>query len=280
MANVPVGPVLAAPLFPRLYAAHFDLLGSLTPEQWALPTICAGWSVKDVALHMLADDVGWLSGGRDDFSEKPDKPLNGWNDLVKWIDRRNDLWVRATRRMSARMLTEMAPVVGDLLLDYVATLDPFAPGPSISWASDEPAPMWMQIGRELTERWMHHQHICDAVGIADSLKDAEMVHAVLDMFVRALPRAYRETAEADGSVVTLWLIGDGGGTWSLLRRDEHWQLLTVTDLLPQSTVTLPVEAAWRLFTKGISADQARREAIIEGDEELAEPLLHMVSIMA
>jgi uncharacterized protein (TIGR03083 family) len=280
MVNVPAQPVLAAPLFPRVYAAHFDLLRSLTPEQWDVPTVCAGWSVKDVALHMLADDIGWLSGGRDGFREKSDYPITDWDSLVAWIDVRNDLWLRATRRMSARLLVAIAPIIGRWLLDFVASLDPFAPGPVISWAGDSPAPMWMQIGRELTERWMHHQHICDAVGIADSLKDADVVHAVLDMFVRALPRAYRDTDAPEGSVITLWLIGDGGGSWSLLRRDERWQLLTVTDIAPTSMVTLPIDPAWRLFTKGIDADEARDEAIIEGDEELAEPIFHMVSIMA
>lgn len=279
MANVPVQPILAAPLFPRVYAAHFDLLRSLTPEQWDLPTACAGWSVKDVALHMLADDIGWLSSGRDGFRQKPDRAIKDWDDLVGWIDLRNEEWVRATRRMSARLVVALAPIIGRWLLGYVASLDPFAPGPVISWAGDDPAPMWMQIGRELTERWMYHQHICDALGV-DSLKDADVVHAVLDMFVRALPLAYRDTDALEGSVVTLWLIGDGGGSWSLLRRDERWRLLTVTDLAPTCTVTLPVDAAWRLFTKGISSEQARREAIIEGEVALAEPVLHMVSIIA
>ncbi|MCC6801488.1 MAG: maleylpyruvate isomerase family mycothiol-dependent enzyme [Anaerolineae bacterium] len=279
MVNVPVKPVLAAPLFPRLYETHFDLLRSLTPEQWGLPTACAGWSVKDVASHMLADDVGWLSGGRDSFREKPDRPIKEWDDLVDWINLRNEGWVWSTRRMSTRLLVALAPIIGRWLLSYVDSLDPFAPGPVISWAGSDPAPMWMQIGRELTERWMHHQHICDAVGV-ESLKDAEMVHAVLDMFVRALPYTYRRVEALDGSVITLWLIGDGGGSWSLMRWDDGWRLLAVTELAPTCTVTLPVDTAWRLFTKGMTGEQARRAAIIEGDKTLAEPLLHMVSIIA
>ncbi|TXN31442.1 maleylpyruvate isomerase family mycothiol-dependent enzyme [Lacisediminihabitans profunda] len=30
-----------------------DLLDGLTPEQWATPSLCAGWSVRDVAGHLL-----------------------------------------------------------------------------------------------------------------------------------------------------------------------------------------------------------------------------------
>ncbi|HZQ26360.1 MAG TPA: maleylpyruvate isomerase family mycothiol-dependent enzyme [Acidimicrobiales bacterium] len=31
-----------------------DLLATLTPEQWAMPSLCAGWRVQDVAAHMVA----------------------------------------------------------------------------------------------------------------------------------------------------------------------------------------------------------------------------------
>ena len=31
-----------------------DLLAGLGPEQWSTPSLCAGWSVKDVVAHMLS----------------------------------------------------------------------------------------------------------------------------------------------------------------------------------------------------------------------------------
>ena len=31
-----------------------DLLDELTPEQWAAPSLCAGWSVRDVAAHCVS----------------------------------------------------------------------------------------------------------------------------------------------------------------------------------------------------------------------------------
>ena len=31
-----------------------ELLGSLSPEQWRAPSLCAGWSVHDVVAHMLS----------------------------------------------------------------------------------------------------------------------------------------------------------------------------------------------------------------------------------
>jgi len=38
-----------------------DLLDSLTPEQWAAPSLCEGWSVRDVALHVVSyEEIGTL----------------------------------------------------------------------------------------------------------------------------------------------------------------------------------------------------------------------------
>ncbi len=277
MANHAVEPVLTAPLFPRLYAAHVEMLERLTPEQWDLPTVCEGWSVKDVALHLLGGDIGWLSGGRDGFHEKA--AINGWDDLIAFINMRNEVWVRATRRMSARLLTEFVPLLGGMLVEYIDTLDPFASGPAINWAGDAPAPMWMQIGRELTERWTHHQQICDAVGMT-SLKDAEMVHAVLSMFVRALPRTYRKTNAPDGTALRLLITGEGGGGWSLLREGGRWVLYRNVEAAATSTVTMTTETAWRLFTKGISSEQGRQETSFAGDAALGARVLEMVSILA
>ncbi len=31
-----------------------DLLDGLTPQQWAAPSLCAGWSVRDVAAHCIS----------------------------------------------------------------------------------------------------------------------------------------------------------------------------------------------------------------------------------
>ncbi|TFV44876.1 maleylpyruvate isomerase family mycothiol-dependent enzyme [Blastococcus sp. TF02A_35] len=37
-----------------------DLLVGLSPEQWRAPSLCAGWSVKDVVAHMLGyEELGW-----------------------------------------------------------------------------------------------------------------------------------------------------------------------------------------------------------------------------
>jgi uncharacterized protein (TIGR03083 family) len=68
MAPKPLGPVLTVHLFPEERRLLLELLGTLAEEEWDAPTVCPGWSVKDIALHLLGDDLGRLSRGRDDFA--------------------------------------------------------------------------------------------------------------------------------------------------------------------------------------------------------------------
>lgn len=44
----------------RIYAAEradvHDFLASLTPAQWDEPSLCEGWRIRDVAVHLLVDE--------------------------------------------------------------------------------------------------------------------------------------------------------------------------------------------------------------------------------
>jgi hypothetical protein len=38
----------------------------------------------------------------------------------------------------------------------------FAMGEPVTWAGPEPAPIWLDIAREYTERWLHQAQVRDA----------------------------------------------------------------------------------------------------------------------
>ncbi|MGH2541280.1 MAG: maleylpyruvate isomerase family mycothiol-dependent enzyme, partial [Ardenticatenaceae bacterium] len=93
-------PVIVLDLFSEDRDALLALLDGLTPEEWERPTVCAGWSVRDVALHLLGGDLGNLSRRRDGFVAQ--EPMAG-ESLLEFINRLNDEWMRAARRLSPRL---------------------------------------------------------------------------------------------------------------------------------------------------------------------------------
>jgi uncharacterized protein (TIGR03083 family) len=278
----PLTAINALPLFAGERSALLKLLGDLSASDWEAPTVCPGWSVKDVVAHLLGDDIGRLSWGRDDYVNPAfaaGLDIATLPGLVAAIDRQNAVWVTGTRRISPRLLIELLVMTGELTEAYFAGLEMTALGMPVDWAGPEPAPVWLDVAREYTERWVHQQHIRDAVG-KPGLKERRWFAPVLDAFVRGLPRVLRDTPAADGTALRLTITGDAGGEWVALQHEGDWMLGTAPGMTVDATVELDEDRAWRLFTKGISIEEARRAARIEGNEALAERALETVSILA
>jgi len=311
----PLPPVATVHLFPEERAALLTLLQSLTDEQWQTPDVYPGWDVKDIAQHLLADDLGRLSRGRDDYAPalfRPSKPATFEADLLEFINRQNELWVQATRRLSPGVIIELLRTTGEMTQAFWESLDLDAVGEPVSWAGPDSAPVWLDVAREFTERWLHHQHIRDAVS-ASPLTESRFFVPVLDTFGRALPHTYRAVIAPEGAHVRLTITGvgarhaspppsvaqgpspeqpgaqnadvaQGSGLedrhYDLIRRESHWQLCADVDTGPTATATLDADTAWRLFTKSITSEDARPLCTLDGDAALAEKVLDTVSIIA
>jgi len=276
----PLPPVLVLHLFPPERAALLDLLSSLTDAELGAKTVCPGWSVKDIAAHLLADDLGRLSRGRDAhaaFVPKGERPIGV--ELLDYINEANERWVEAARRLSPPVVIDLLRWSGEQTQNYFESLDMFATGGPVTWAGPEPAPVWFDIAREYTERWLHQQQIRDAVH-KPGLTDRETFAPVLDTFVRALPYAFRHTEAAEDTHVQLVIKGDAGGEWSVVRRGGCWALFTGVTSARDATVTMEGDTAWRLFAKGMSKQEALARSTFTGDRTLAEKIFDTVSIIA
>ena len=273
----PVEPILVSHLFPEMRAELLRVLHSLTDNQWQAPTTCVGWSVKDVVLHIFSDEVGYLSRYRD--NDGITFVVDSWEELVEKINHQNEEWVRATRRMSRKLLLSMLEFTGTQFAEFLASIDPYAGEHSVAWAGARNAPMWLQLAREFTEFWMHHQHICEAVNII-SLKSRRYLHPVLSAFVFALPHTLRETDAPVDTTVKFTVTGEAADSWYIIRERDGWRLYADTDIEPITTMTMPEDTAWRLFTKGIDSTTAAQQTTISGKQELGEILLNTVAIIA
>lgn len=270
-------PVLVSALFPEIHQELISLLKSLSVEDWQKPTVCSGWSVKDVALHILGGEIGNISRRRDGC--EADVSIHSWDELVTFINDWNQSWVAAARRTSPHLLIDLLGLTGVEMSDYFQTLDPFVMGGPVSWVGDDPAPVWLDLAREYTERWHHQQHIRDAVG-RPGLKQPKYLSPVLDAFIRALPRTYEAIHSDENTSVTVTITGDAGGRWSIVRESGVWTLYTGAPQAPTAEVIVDQDIAWRLFTRGMDPDVALKQMNFKGDPTLAHQVLGMISIIA
>jgi uncharacterized protein (TIGR03083 family) len=269
-------PILVGARFVPLRVQLLDLLDGLEPRDWERPTAAPGWTVKDVAAHLLGGDVGLLSRERDGY--RPGASPGSYPALVDLVNRLNAEWVTAARRMSPRVLCDLLTVTGPAIEAHFSSLDVHAVGAPVSWAGPGASPVWFDIAREFTERWHHQQQIRDASG-RPPLYDPYFFAPVLDTFVRALPHTFREAAAPPGTIIRVEIAGAAGGVWFLHRRAADWELALDAVDRPTSDVLLPEDIAWRLFTKGVSAQEARARAAIRGDADAVSPLFTATAII-
>jgi uncharacterized protein (TIGR03083 family) len=277
--RTPVGPVDLLPLFPPLHSELMTLLRGLAPADWARPTACALWSVKDIVTHLLDSCLRRLSFGRDRLDPTPGRPIESYADLVGYLNQLNADWIVATRRLSPQVLMDLMDLASPQLDRFFAKLDPHSPAQfGVAWAGEETSANWFDIGREYTERWLHQQQIREAVG-APGLTARRWLHPALDIFVRALPFTYRSIG-AVGDSIQLEIRGGAGGTWTLEKEASTWRLFWGPKPGASARVSLDQDAAWKLFSRGLSSIEAARAVRIDGDESLGRPLLGALAIMA
>jgi uncharacterized protein (TIGR03083 family) len=278
LAMKPVEPIVVTDLFPELLDALLGVLRGLSFDEWQRPTACDGWTVHDVALHLFGGDIGLLSRRRDGYTFGLVK-ANDWGELVAAINQLNDAWLHGARRISPHLLCDLLRLASDQVNAYFRTLDLHAMGGPVSWAGPEPAPVWLDLAREYTERWHHQQHIRDALG-KPGMTEPRYLSPALDAFVRALPHTFREVTSPEGTEITFVTLGIASGTWVLRRESGRWVLFAGQAEHPAASVSLPQDAAWRLFTKGLRPQQAQSQAVIAGDQALGLTVLDTVSLIA
>jgi uncharacterized protein (TIGR03083 family) len=274
----PLPPILTAHLFPGLEAKLIELLRSLSPEDWEKQTLAPKWKVKDVAAHLLDTQTRKLAAARQGYNPDNSKKLSS-EQLVALINHLNAEGVRAYSRLSPDELISRMETVSRESAEYHSALDPFARAMfPVSWAGEEESLNWFDTAREFTERWHHQQQIRVAVA-RPGIMTREFYFPVLDCFLRSLPHTYREASAKPGSLAQFIISGECGGSWYLFRDGASWRLVATPTGEKISETTIPQEIAWRVFTKGISYEEARTHVRVTGDELVGLRILRMISIV-
>jgi uncharacterized protein (TIGR03083 family) len=268
-------PIVVRDLFPAERASLLAVLDGLGPDDWERPTVCAGWSVKDIAAHLVGDDLGRLSRHRDGFDLDDRTPDESFG---TFIHRRNREWVEAMRRLSPPIVVELLRMSGPATAAFFESLDPFAIGGRVRWAGPDPAPVWLDVARELTERWHHQQQIRDAVG-AGMYDDPAVFAPVLATFAFSLPVAMARVSAADGTAVVLSVTGDSGGDWTVRRTGGRWELLVGATHHPAGRAIVDQDTAWRMYTRVLPSDAVASRVRLSGDKQLALRLLDAVALI-
>lgn len=247
------------------------LLRGLSAQEWNASSRAPGWTVKALALHLLDDDLSLLSRGRDN-DQSSLLVVDDQASLVTALAAKNQRWVDVGNGLSSRVITELLEFSGQLMDDHLSSLEPSRQG-FVIWASDAPVPIWFDMARDLTERWVHQMQIREAVGRVEGYASRYLA-TVLKTFVWALPHQYRAQAP-EGTTVEVDL--SSGGVWQLTSDGaSHWALDERTPEDPDVVARFSDDAGWRWFTGG---ELPSHGVSLIGPTNLCQPLLNVRGII-
>ncbi|MCK0112090.1 maleylpyruvate isomerase family mycothiol-dependent enzyme [Ornithinimicrobium sp. F0845] len=181
--------------FRQTVQAVIDLGHGCTPEQFAEPTSCPGWSVLDHVSHIAAVEH-YLDGG-----DHPDVEVSGLehvrHEFAAWMEQ----GVQARRGTSG---PEVVAELETLLHNRLATLA----DPDLTLDTEVRAPMdsTMRLSSllrlRLTDIWTHEQDIREALGRIGDL-DTPAAATFVNALVRSFGQLMHAVPMADGQTVIL-----------------------------------------------------------------------------
>ena len=268
-------PVDVLPVMEQERAEFVRFLAALTAEEVETPTICDGWTVGDVAVHLLGGDLAFLARNRD-HKESTSGRADTWDELLSGLDALNERWVEAGRFLSTRLTAELLEVTGRLVAEFLEEVDPKSAGETVSWAGRDPAPSWLVAAREFTERWVHHQQIRDALD-RPGLNGPSFVAPILATAMHGVPPAYLEVDAPEQTTVAIDVTGRAGFSWAVRRDAEGWKLYEGLSREATTRLTLDQDTAWRFLMRMATSAEVRPKVTIDGDPAYAKPFFDAVS---
>lgn len=239
------------------FAAIDELLATLAPQEWDLPTACPGWDVKANVAHVIGTEAMLLG----EPTPAVDVDVSAVPHVRNDIGAFNEAWiVHLADATPEQMIAEYRPRVA-ARLEALGAITPEAwDAEGFTPAGQDTHGRFMRI--RVMDCWMHEQDIREAVG-RPGHDTGPVIELVLDEFQQSMGYVVGKKAGApDGSSVTL----------SLGTRDIHVLVegrAAVVDSLPgPATATLTMTPL--LFTRlaGGRSGADVSSVAISGDEAL------------
>ena len=268
-------------LFPELYSELIELLQKLSPDEWNYPTSNSKWNIKDIVSHLIDTDLRRISYQRDQMiPPTPDKKIENTTQLVEYLNHLNNCWIVAAKRLSPNTLIDLLKYIKVEIPKLLSSLDMDSKALfPVWWAGEEESKCWFDIAREYTEKWYHQQQIREAIG-KPLLVEQKWIHPLIDTFVRGLvPTIYQNIYPDKNNISVLLEVEDIlEGKW-ILKKNISWELFVGEEIDYTSKVVMNADTTWRMFTKNISKEDAKKRITIYGDINLGQVILELTTVM-
>jgi uncharacterized protein (TIGR03083 family) len=199
----------------RRYASY---CASFTADEWALPTDCDGWNVRDMSLHVLGSADAQASVKEFLHQFVKGLPVNRQIESHHWVDGINELQIRERRHLSnAELVVQLGAIGPRAVAGRWSTPAPLRHlpmpfGPPVGWVG-----LWYLLDVGFTrDVWAHRIDLAAATGRPMELTAGHDGRLIADYVA--------EWAGIHGEPFELVLTGPAGGTFTQGVGGEHVEL--------------------------------------------------------
>lgn len=244
------------------------LAGELDDADWARPTDCAEWSVKDIVAHLAHLETELCS------TEQNTSAQSTGTDVVSaytgaGVDARRD-------RTPDELIEEFAAAV-ELRASRLAVLpdDPSEPAPvtpgGVAWSWDT------LLRNRSVDVWVHEQDIRRATGRPGTL-DSTGAHVAVMTFSFALPYVVGKRVKPPAMSTVQWKVTGETPLELTVRVGADGRASAIETLdEPSVTLTMTTETFTVLTAGRREPDEV--EVAIDGDQDLGRAVLSAMAIM-
>jgi uncharacterized protein (TIGR03083 family) len=253
-------------------ARALELFGSLTPDEWAAPSDCAGWRVQDVATHMGAvfqtiADPGSIEGGTG-----PDVEANA----EVPVDARRD-WT------SAEVVANYEEWSGKGREALVALQGPGIGTTVVPLANLGSHPLHLLANALVFDHYCHLRWDIAAPNgpvARDLPQDPAVLAETMAWMLAGLPQMCTAALSVVDRPVALVFDGPGGGDWTLQPPSEVGGLTAVVDGRDDGAAAVVRSTAHEFVCWGTKRrDWRSMDVTIEGDQGYAAQVLDAFNVI-
>jgi len=256
-------------LLESVWTSITGLCGGLTDDEWATPTRCPGWTVKDQMAHMIGTERMLLG------EQPPDARagLKALPHVKNDIGAFNEAWVEALRSRSGdEVLGEFRSVTARRLDDLRAMTE--EDWNKEGFTPEGPGPYRKFMSIRAFDCWIHEQDIREAVS-----RRVDLVGPLADLAMAKLRdgMAYvvgKKAGAPQGSTI-VFSVGGPAGFDLAIGVDGRAGPLDRVPAEPTVTLRMGDRAFVGLACGRVSADglPAEENVAIEGDEALGRAIV-------
>ena len=234
------------------------LLTTLDEGQWSLPTPCPGWSISDIAAHLI--DLDAMAMGAPPINHEPD-----WASLPHVKNTSNQFTERGVDYRRGTPPAELLAQLQETSSALVEFLADNSPSISVPWAKDQ-LPRDLFLIMRTFDVWAHEQDIRATVG-APGNWGTNPARSTAQRMISSIPLLWAKKVGAPaGSALTLTLTGpDIEGSVHVITAESGKAIFTDDPHDGASTVTMSWPDFFNAFGGRVPATESIAAATFAGE---------------